>query len=363
MVSGGCKMHGEESKPIYLKIREDLLRDFEDNRNKKLPSELELCRRYQVCRTTVHKALEYFLENDMIVRRAGKGTFFRDEFLNSSAPVKRVWGVIRHDWETWETDYYFCSVIQGIMSALGPDCQLSLEQYSDSLLYKLLGDREASSIWISPEQTEIVAMKQLADAERLVVAVNRRVAYPGIRTVSIDHAAAGTLAARELAGAGHTKACAVYLESEQAFYGKMKAGIEETVRREALPLELHDAVVPQADWHKGATELFRRLYAKGERTFLIHTTSLVPLFLAEIARSGLRLGHDVFLFVYGDSFSFERDGVSAIRQPGMRLGVFAGKIARREETGGEYLLDDLEILRRGSLAPVETLSFAYSLSK
>ena len=111
-------MHVDESKPIYLKIREDLLRDFEDNRNKKLPSELELCRRYQVCRTTVHKALEYFLENDMIVRRAGKGTFFRDEFLKSNTPIKRVWGVIRHDWETWETDYYFCSVIQGIMATL-----------------------------------------------------------------------------------------------------------------------------------------------------------------------------------------------------------------------------------------------------
>jgi len=53
--------------------------------------------------------------------------------------------------------------------------------------------------------------------------------------------------------------------------------------------------------------------------------------------------------VYGDSFSFERDQVSVIRQPGMKLGIIAGKIARREKSASEYLLDDLEVVRRGSL--------------
>jgi len=348
-------MHADESKPIYLKIREDLLRDLEVNCNKKLPSELELCRRYQVCRTTVHKALEYFLENDMIVRRAGKGSFFRDEVLQRSTAVKRVWGVIRHDWETWDTDYYFCSVIQGIMSSLGPECQLSLEQYSESLLYKLLSDREAASIWISPEATEIAAMKQLADAERLVTAVNRQVAYPGVRVVSIDHLAAGELAARELAAAGHRRVCAVYLESEQGFYKLMQEGIAKAVQKEKLPLALQDAMVPQNDWHQGAIALFDRLLAQGETVFLIHTTSLVPLFLAELERCGRQLGRDVFLLVYGDSFNFEREKVSSMRQPGMKLGVIAGKIARREETGNEYLLDDLEVVRRGSLYPQNQL--------
>lgn len=349
-------MHADESKPIYLKIREDLLRDLEVNCNKKLPSELELCRRYQVCRTTVHKALEYFLENDMIVRRAGKGSFFRDEVLQRSTAVKRVWGVIRHDWESWDTDYYFCSVIQGIMSTLGPECQLSLEQYSESLLYKLLSDREAASIWISPEATEIAAMKQLADAERLVAAVNRQVAYPGVRAVSIDHLVAGKIAAREFVAAGHRQVCTVFLESEQDFFGRMRDGITAAIRAESLPLSLHEAMVPQNDWHQGAIALFDRLLAQGESVFLIHTTSLVPLFLAELERCGRLLGRDVFLLVYGDSFHFERDRVSAIRQPGMKLGVFAAKIARREESGNEYLLDDLEVVRRGSLYPQNQLS-------
>ena len=51
-------MYSDNTKPIYLKIREDLLADLETNHNKKLPSELELCRRYGVCRLTVQKALE-----------------------------------------------------------------------------------------------------------------------------------------------------------------------------------------------------------------------------------------------------------------------------------------------------------------
>ena len=342
-------MNRDESKPIYLKIREDLLRDLEHNCNKKLPSEQELCRRYNVCRTTVHKAFEYFLENNMIVRRAGKGTFFRDEVLQRRAAVKRVWGVIRRDWETWDTDYYFCSVIQGLMSALGPECQLSLEQYSETLLYKLLSDRDAASVWISPEAAEIAAMRQIANCERMVVAINRQVSCPGIRSVSIDHRAAGELAAREFAGAGHRRICAVYLESEQAFFGQMREGLDAAVCKDNLPLEVHEEMIPQNNWHHGSRLQFNRLLSRGETVFFIHTTSMVPPFLEELEHLGLLLGRDVYLLVYGDSFQFERDQVTALRQPGMILGNLAGKVALGIESGSEYLLKELDLVRRGSL--------------
>lgn len=87
--------------------------------------------------------------------------------------------------------------------------------------------------------------------------------------------------------------------------------------------------------------------------FFVHTTALVPLLLEEFAASGLKPGRDVFLLVYGDSFDFENNGVSALRQPGMQLGIIAGKIALRQENKPEYLLTDLELMKRGSLYPTE----------
>ena len=59
-------------KPIYQQIREDLLMHFRETGEAQLPPERELCRRYGVCRPTVHKALSYLVENDLVVRRPGK---------------------------------------------------------------------------------------------------------------------------------------------------------------------------------------------------------------------------------------------------------------------------------------------------
>ena len=44
-------------KPIYQQIREDLLLGFQKTGEARLPSEREICKKYGVCRPTVHKAL------------------------------------------------------------------------------------------------------------------------------------------------------------------------------------------------------------------------------------------------------------------------------------------------------------------
>ena len=164
------------------------------------------------------------------------------------------------------------------MRTLGTECQFSLEQYSESLLYKLLADREAPTIWISPEQNEIQAMKKLSDLECSVIAVNRCVSYPGIHSVSVDHTAVGRFAAGELVRAGHRRVCSVYLESEQAFYRKVEAGFTARITEENLPLELGEALVPQTDWHREAATVFRKRLSVGERVFFVHTTALAGMF-------------------------------------------------------------------------------------
>ena len=94
-------------KPIYQQIREDLLMHFRETGEAQLPPERELCRRYGVCRPTVHKALSYLVENELIVRRPGKGSFFRSREDARPRIASGIKLVIRRDWKDWSGDNYF----------------------------------------------------------------------------------------------------------------------------------------------------------------------------------------------------------------------------------------------------------------
>ncbi len=63
--------------PIYKEIRADLIREIVEGvySNKQLPTEVELCEKYQVSRMTVNKALSMLVHEGLIRRTPGKGTF------------------------------------------------------------------------------------------------------------------------------------------------------------------------------------------------------------------------------------------------------------------------------------------------
>ncbi len=63
--------------PIYKEIRADLIREIVEGNysNKQLPTEVELCEKYQVSRMTVNKAFSMLVHEGLIRRTPGKGTF------------------------------------------------------------------------------------------------------------------------------------------------------------------------------------------------------------------------------------------------------------------------------------------------
>lgn len=66
-----------KTTPIYKEIRADLLREIVEGNysNKQLPTEVELCEKYKVSRMTVNKALSMLVQEGLIRRTPGKGTF------------------------------------------------------------------------------------------------------------------------------------------------------------------------------------------------------------------------------------------------------------------------------------------------
>lgn len=63
-------------KPKYQQIYEDLLLDIANENyalNEKLPSEAELCKKFEVSRITLRKSLDLLVENNVLSRRQGSG--------------------------------------------------------------------------------------------------------------------------------------------------------------------------------------------------------------------------------------------------------------------------------------------------
>lgn len=70
-----------ENKPLYVHLA-TLLRDKIENQtykpNSQIPTELDLSEEYNVSRITIRKAIESLVDEGLLVRRQGKGTFVTD---------------------------------------------------------------------------------------------------------------------------------------------------------------------------------------------------------------------------------------------------------------------------------------------
>ena len=70
----------ERPDPLYRRIADDLIAQIQDGAfapGALLPTEHALCRRYDVSRITVRKALEVLADGHFVLRRRGVGTFVR----------------------------------------------------------------------------------------------------------------------------------------------------------------------------------------------------------------------------------------------------------------------------------------------
>ena len=310
-------------KPIYQQIREDLLLGFQKTGEARLPSEREICKKYGVCRPTVHKALSYLVETGLVVRRPGKGSFFLPPEAGSGRNVAGVKLVIRKDWKIWSGDCYFGQTIQGIYETLnGCGLNLSIEQFNDRLLLQLLEDEVTSSIWLSPEKAEQEAIRMLADAGRTVTAINRQIHAPGVRFVSGDHQADGEEAGRFALLHRANRVIFFVSEAESGLFAAREAGIAH-ILGDAIPFRRVTLSLT------GRTEAIRRAAkefgADGNTAVVLNSGSLLePALRVFPPRENLLL--------FADNAEPLRYGISLIVQPVAEIGRIAGKIAGAGET-------------------------------
>ena len=68
--------------PLYKQLKDLLLQEIKEGiykANQKIPTELELSEKYQISRMTVRKALAELVEEGVLAKKQGKGTFVQEE--------------------------------------------------------------------------------------------------------------------------------------------------------------------------------------------------------------------------------------------------------------------------------------------
>jgi GntR family transcriptional regulator of arabinose operon len=107
-------MSTDAEKPIpkYLRLKDSIIRHFQDEHfepGQKIPTEYELIDQFQVSRSTVRQALGELVNEGIIYRQAGRGSFFSGN-PQDDQPRSYLIGVIM----PVISSYIFPHIIQGI---------------------------------------------------------------------------------------------------------------------------------------------------------------------------------------------------------------------------------------------------------
>ena len=337
-----------------MQIREWLMQEAEKDPDFRFPSERELCRLYGVSRPTVQKALSYFIENDLIVRRPGIGTMIRKGRSISPEAITAVKVVIRADWIKWEDDLYFARILAGILTCIrNNNRQLTIQQYSDKVQHLLLNSPEICSLWLSPESTEIDAMKTLAQNGHKVIAINREVDYPNISYATTDHECGGKIAVEYLLDKGHRNI--LYIGTmldrkinDQRYLGYLAATRNIPARITPPPINLEK--VDYADELKNKLKEALAEQQRPTALFLAngHFQQPVMNILAEL---DLNVNSDISVISFDDIENVsEKYGITVVRQPLNNLSRHAFEAISRREHIKEKIQP--EIIERTSIKTI-----------
>lgn len=102
---------------LYLKVKNDILRKIERGEfeeGKQLPPEKELCRIYNVSQITVRRALTELMQENILVRQQGKGTFIQKTERHTTSETKIIFALLPLSANTFFYDAFYGPVWKGM---------------------------------------------------------------------------------------------------------------------------------------------------------------------------------------------------------------------------------------------------------
>lgn len=368
---GIMKIDETKASPKYIQLRDILLRYLEEEQytaDQKIPTEDELITRFQVSRVTVRKALQVLVDDGVIYKVQGSGSFFSGKIPDIPG-VSYLIGVIA----PLVFSYIYPQIIQGIDeiaqehrynvvlggSKINPDRELTclrqlLEKDIDGLLF------EPSSGFRYEADSEIVQF--LSSLPIPVVFMNWAIDDPKISTVSLNDVEGGIMATNYLIDAGHRRIACIrptnHLPGIHRYQGYRKVlethGIAYDER-----YDKSSAVLLQGEDHASAYPLMKELIELGDErptAVFCFNDQIASLAYKAICDAGLKIPDDISVMGFDDSELAIRPEVplTTVVHPKHLIGKWAAeilfdKIEQKDQSFPRHLLITPSIAVRASV--------------
>ncbi len=349
----------QKHSPLYLQVRDRLIERIEEGQvdpSGKLPSEHEICREFQVSRTTARLAVEELIEQGLVVRLPGKGSYVRDRQPTSEGPVLRTIGVITEiDVESHPSRTTGCLMaIQGIRAAIEPlggrIMLMSAERQQKGAVPS--PDVEWDGlILISPPVSLQRRFKNSTVPTVLIGSRHESVTLPSVALHTFQMAFE---AVEYLVNLGHSRIAVLASDLKNVGRRKLLQGYEAAFLKHTLSWS-EEWKVEVGEEEEDVEPLVARLIDDGVTAFMVTGEFRISQVWDVLTRYGLQVPQDVSLFI------LEQDLSKLKRRPryagmyhdhsglGRKAFELLGRMAKGEELDGQVYIE-MPVLQEGETA-------------
>jgi DNA-binding LacI/PurR family transcriptional regulator len=351
----------QPGRPLYITAR-DAVREAIDQGvftpGEQMPSTKELSEQLAVSLVTAHRALQELVNNGVLQRSQGKGTFVHQRYLDRKETISttRV-GLVFHN-EASLADYYHGQVLEGVRQAA--------QSLAVDLLLLRLGEdirNECNGyLYVNPLPEEIEQMANETNRKQAILAVGAKSRNKRISSVDVDNLDLTKQALGHLAGLGHTNIGYVGGADPVSNSLDRWMGFKEACAEKSVTLK-DSSVIRTGSWKLDDRErmsLIRLLGSPNRPTAIFAAGYYFALdCYASVQTVGLRVPEDISIVGVDDppSAPFLAPPLTTLRQPLMQMGHAAitalHELIQRNST--EMINRTLwaELVIRRSSAPVK----------
>ena len=325
-------------KALADRLREELTRDG-GRKGDKLPTELELSRRYQLSRQTVRHALRLLEEEGLIQRRQGSGSYAtgkapsavpRQIALVTSYLDDYIFPAILHDAQAVFAQAGYGTLLYTTENQAGAEREILLKLLKEPVC-GLLAEGVKTAL---PTPNADLYQRLMRAGTPLLFLNGAYGELGGAPCVADDNYGGGYQLARYLTGKGHRVLAGIFksddIQGPLRYYGAVSA-----IRDAGLAIwDRHIAWYDTEDRRRLLVEKDRRLLSRfiqerldGATAVICYNDEIAYLLIQELLAAGRRVPEDVAVVSFDNSYYSQLGPVpiTSLRHPGSRMGRVAAE--------------------------------------
>jgi len=362
-------MDQESYLPKYLKIKKDIKKLIKKHKIKpgeKIPSEYELAKKHDVSRHTVRKALDLLLQEGLLYKEQGIGTFYGGKPDNGSKMVGFV-SISVHD-------YIFSDILTGIDDILHEaGYQLLLGNSKDNIareaeIINNMLERDIDGLIIEPakssyEDNNTDIFYKIREKNRPIIILDSSFSNDSFSYVVVDDVKGGEAATSYLIANGHKRIAIIYKDSHlpgrQRFLGYKRA-----MKDAGIPLvsgyikSYHFSELETPD--KFSDEINKIVdsllsYEPSPTAIFCFNDQVAVEVKEHLNLTGKSIPDDISLIGYDDSklVKLNNIGITSISHPKKLAGEKAAEIIlknlQEDDISSEKIIFEPELVKRNSV--------------